>query len=51
MLSIVIPKDMNKITKQIKALEYQIAKDTIGKDKEIHLMALSELKKALADKL
>jgi hypothetical protein len=31
MLSIAVPKDKNKIARQLKALEYQIARDTVDK--------------------
>lgn len=47
MLKFEVPKDKEKIEKQIKALEYQISIDTVEKDKEIHMMALNELKEAL----
>ena len=45
-LKIEIPKDINKLNKQINALESIIPKDT-PKDKEIHKMALKTLNEEL----
>ena len=42
-----IPKDKDKLLKQIQALEWQIEQDTNPKDKVIHQEALKDLKKAL----
>lgn len=49
MLQIEIPKDINKLKQQIKALEYQIGIDTSDKDKEIHIIALNTLRHALKE--
>lgn len=46
-LEIEIPKDIERIKKQIIALEYQINQDTNAKDKTIHQEALETLKAAL----
>ncbi|WP_198028605.1 hypothetical protein [Clostridium sulfidigenes] len=43
MLRIELPKDMQKVEKQIKALKYQISRDISPKDKNIHEAALEEL--------
>ena len=40
-----IPKDKDKLLKQIQALEWQIEQDTNPKDKVIHQEALKDLKK------
>lgn len=45
MLKIVIPDNEVKIKQQIKALQWQIQHDN-PKDKQIHIQALQELKKA-----
>lgn len=42
-----IPKDINKIKKQIKALEYQLQQDTNEKDIKIHTAALKRLNEEL----
>lgn len=42
-----IPKDINKVKKQIQALEYQLKNDTNDKDRIIHQEALKELKEVL----
>lgn len=46
-LKVEIPKDKNKLLKQIQALEWQIKQDTDPKDKVIHQEALKDLKTAL----
>lgn len=46
-LNVEIPKDINKLQNQIKALEWQIEHDANDKDKEIHRKALEGLKAAL----
>lgn len=43
---IIIPDSKEKLNKQIKALEYQIKKDTTDKDREIHMRALKDLKRS-----
>ncbi len=43
MLKIELPKDIQKVEKQIKALKYQIPRDTSLKDKHIHEIALEKL--------
>ena len=43
MLRVELPKDIQKVEKQIKALKYQIPRDTCLKDKNIHEAALKEL--------
>ena len=47
MLSISIPKDQNKIIKQIQALKWQLERDTNEEDKIIHMQALKALEQAL----
>lgn len=47
MLKVIIPIDSIKIKKQIAALEYQIARDTRAKDKQIHIEALQLLKESI----
>lgn len=42
-----IPKDKDKLLKQIQALEWQIEQDTNPNDKVIHQEALKDLKTAL----
>ena len=44
MITIDIPADKKKLEKQIKALEYQLKRDTDIKDIEIHRVALEKLK-------
>ncbi|MGI6226620.1 MAG: hypothetical protein ACOYJ1_10225 [Peptococcales bacterium] len=46
-MKIEIPKDKDKILKQIQALEWQLKQDTNPKDKVIHQEALKDLKTAL----
>ena len=46
-LKVCIPKDKDRIEKQIKALKWQLTQDTNDKDKEIHTMALKSLEQAL----
>lgn len=46
-MKIEIPKDKDKILKQIQALEWQLKQDTNPKDKAIHQEALKDLKTAL----
>lgn len=43
MLRVELPKDIQKVEKQIKALRYQISRDVSSKDKQIHEAALKEL--------
>ncbi|WP_346913908.1 hypothetical protein [Clostridium sp.] len=40
MLRVELPKDIQKVEKQIKALKYQISRDISPKDKNIHEAAL-----------
>lgn len=47
MLSISIPKDQNKIRKQIQALKWQLERDTRIEDKIIHQQAIEKLEQAL----
>ena len=47
MLSISIPKEQNKIRKQIQALKWQLERDTIEQDKIIHQQAIEKLEQAL----
>ena len=47
MLSISIPKDNNKIIKQIQALKWQLDRDTRKEDKIIHQQAIEKLEQAL----
>ena len=46
-LNVCITNDVERIKKQIKALEYIISIDTNETDKEIHKNALKELKNKL----
>ncbi len=43
MLRVELPKDIQKIEKQIKALRYQISRDISPKDKKIHEAVLKKL--------
>lgn len=47
MLKISIPKDQNKIIKQINALKWQLDRDTREEDKVIHQQAIEKLEQAL----
>lgn len=47
MLKISIPKDNNKIIKQINALKWQLDRDTRKEDKIIHQQAIEKLQQAL----
>ena len=47
MLKISIPKDQNKIIKQIQAIKWQLDRDTNEEDKIIHMQALKKLEQAL----
>ncbi|MDO6353558.1 hypothetical protein Q3V94_00475 [Caloramator sp. CAR-1] len=47
MIKVVIPKDTEKLQKQIAALEYQIQHDTSEKNRAIHQQALEDLKREL----
>ena len=47
MLKISIPKDQNKIIKQINALKWQLDRDTNEEDKIIHQQAIEKLEQAL----
>ncbi len=47
MLKVCIPKDQDRIKRQIKALKWQLTQDTNDKDKEIHLNAIKSLELAL----
>lgn len=46
-LVVCVPKDMEKVEKGIKALEYQISIDTSEYDRKIHTYALNCYKKKL----
>lgn len=46
-LSIEIPKDIDKLKQDIKALEYQLQHDTTKKDIKIHTTALKDLREEL----
>ena len=47
MLQISIPKDNNKIIKQIQALKWQLERDIREEDKIIHQQAIEKLQQAL----
>ena len=47
MLQISIPKEQDKIIKQIEALKWQLDKDTNEEDKIIHMQAIEKLQQAL----
>lgn len=47
MLKVCIPKDQDRIKRQIKALKWQLTQDTNDNDKEIHLQAIKSLELAL----
>lgn len=47
MLSISIPKEQDKIIKQIQALKWQLERDVIEQDKIIHQQAIEKLEQAL----
>ncbi|WP_010236355.1 hypothetical protein [Clostridium arbusti] len=47
MLKVIVPEDKPKLLRQIKALEYQIVRDTNNKDKQIHIIALQRLKNGI----
>lgn len=47
MLSISIPKEQDKIIKQIQALKWQLERDTRVEDKIIHQQAIEKLEQAL----
>ena len=47
MLKISIPKDNNKIIKQINALKWQLDRDIREEDKIIHQQAIEKLQQAL----
>ena len=47
MLSISIPKNQNKIIKQLNALKWQLERDTRVEDKLIHQQAIEKLEQAL----
>lgn len=42
-VKVVVPTDRNDLIKQIKALDYQISRDTNKKDREIHQDAYNTL--------
>lgn len=46
-VKIEIPRDVNKIKQQIKAIEFQLKQDTTEKDIKIHTAALKKLNEAL----
>lgn len=48
-LKVCIPKDKDRIEKQIKTLKWQLTQDTNDKDKEIHMMAIKSLEQALGE--
>ena len=47
MLQISIPKEQDKIIKQIQALKWQLERDTRVEDKIIHQQAIEKLEQAL----
>ena len=47
MLSISLPKEQDKIIKQIQALKWQLERDTRVEDKIIHQQAIEKLEQAL----
>ena len=47
MLQISIPKEQDKIIKQIEALKWQLDRDTMEEDKIIHMQAIEKLQQAL----
>jgi hypothetical protein len=47
LLKVIVPEDKSKLLRQIKALEYQIVRDTREKDKQIHTEALEILKDSI----
>lgn len=47
MLQISIPKEQDKIIKQIQALKWQLNRDTRKEDKIIHQQAIEKLEQAL----
>jgi len=47
MPKIIMPDEINKLDKQITALEYLIKRDTKEKDRLIHIKALEDIKRAL----
>ncbi|MFK8793687.1 hypothetical protein [Planococcus plakortidis] len=46
-MKVCIPKDAEKLRKQIEALKYLLSIDTNEKDKAIHRRALEECKQAM----
>lgn len=51
MISVEIPADRKKILEQIQALEYALKHDINDRDREIHCIALQQLKSALNIKI
>jgi hypothetical protein len=47
MLQVIVPQNKSKLLRQIKALEYQLVRDTNDKDKQIHTEALQRLKDSI----
>lgn len=47
MLKVSVPKDNNKIRKQINALQWQLERDIREEDKLIHQQAIKTLEQAL----
>ena len=47
MLKISIPKEQDKIIKQLNALKWQLERDTRKEDKIIHMQAIEKLEQAL----
>ena len=47
MLKISIPKEQDKIIKQIEAIKWQLDRDTKEQDKIIHQQAIEKLQQAL----
>lgn len=46
-----IPKDIKRIQKSIQALEWQLTQDMTEEDKNIHMQALEQYKRALDGKV
>jgi hypothetical protein len=49
MLKVEIPKNKEKLIKQIEALKYQLTQDTREMDRKIHKEALEDSEKALKE--
>lgn len=46
-ISIIVETDKKKTERQIKAIEYQISRDSNPKDEQIHMQALKTLRESL----